>query len=370
MVAFNDLFATPWQDHVLSRKRRLTTGALAAGPKLAIYLIFPRSGLLASHRQAIRHLSANGYTPLVVSNSPLGDADRDSLVSEVAAIIERANFGYDFGGYRDAVLWFGPRLGTLERLAILNDSSWFPLPTGRNWLAEAEALGTDFGAATSSGAVDRPPPWEYEEIRWTVDKARRNFHYASYALSFSGRILADPAFLDFWRRLKLVQAKNRTVRRGEIGLTRWVIEHGYSHGATDELADLDRRLAARPDAGIDALLRDIIIFDDPEMEPLRHDLMALPPGPDRRARIEKFIMAVTARRGAAYALADFLVREDGFPFLKKSPAARDSAARSNLVAMLRTLDGPFGRDILAEIGDAGADAPDYLRKKTPTPSIS
>lgn len=343
------LFATPYHDLILSRRRRITPGRMALGARVAVYLIFPRRGLLPSHLAALRYLAENGYAALVVSNAPLTGADRATLTGHAALLIERVNFGYDFGGYREAMLWLAPRLTGLQRLVLLNDSSWFPLPGARNWLAEAEALGVDYSAATWSGAVDRPPPWEYETITWQIDKGRRNFHYASYALGFSARLLADPGFLAFWRGFRLAQAKNRTVRRGEIGLTKWVLGKGYSHGATVELADLGVRVAALSRPDLDRLFERLVILDDPEMEAIRTRIRAAG-GDAPRAQLEKLILAVTARRGAVYALADLLVRDYGFAFLKKSPAAQGKPSAPMIRQLLADLDGPLRDDILGEIG--------------------
>lgn len=104
-----------------------------------------------------------GYAPFVVSNLPLPEVERGRLLPSVWRYIERSNFGYDFGGFRDAVLELASDLPRMERLFFLNDSTWSPLPGGQDWLDAVESLGVDFaGAATNYGtplrrAVNRPP---------------------------------------------------------------------------------------------------------------------------------------------------------------------------------------------------------------------
>lgn len=350
LVITQNLFSTVYNDWILARHTHVTSGDLQLTNRIAVYLIFPKGGLLPTHLQALSYLSENEYAPIVVSNIPLDFEDRQVLRKASAVLIERRNFGYDFGGYRAAILWLAANLPSIKRLVLFNDSTWFPLPTGRNWLSEVEALGVDFGAATWTGAVSRPAPWDYEAMEWIVDKGRRNFHYASYALSFSERILADREFWSFWRRLKLTKEKNRTVRRGEIGLTRWAIGRGYSHGATDELFDLGSRLAALSEQELDHLLQHLIILDDHEMDDCLTGLLASRnSAPDFRMRAEKLILTVTARRGAAYALAEPLIRQDGFPFLKKSPSKAGMAAAGVVGGILDNLGGDFGREIRDEI---------------------
>ena len=90
--------------------------------KVAIYLIFPTSGVQESHLSAIEYIASSGYSPLVVSNLFLGDSDRQEVRSRCWQLIERPNYGFDFGGYRDGVLQLASSLHELTRLVIVNDS--------------------------------------------------------------------------------------------------------------------------------------------------------------------------------------------------------------------------------------------------------
>lgn len=349
-AAVQYFMGTPYYDHVLARQKKQWEGAIPIVDKVAVYLIFPQKGVLQTHIRALEYMRDAGYAPVVVANHTLSAADRQGLIPLSASIIERVNFGYDFGGYRDAMLALAPKIKTLKRLVLLNDSTWFPLPGASDWLAEAEALDVDFSAAIWAGAIPRPAPWDFEKIEWSIDKSRRNFHYASFALGFSQRILRDESFMHFWRNLRLTQKKNRTVRRGEIGLTSWVLRHGYSHGATTELLDFGTRLAAMPDGDLRAMLRSIIIFDDQEMEAIRKKTLNAPDGVTHdRQRIEKLIMTIVARRGASYALGDYLIRHEGFTFLKKTPLLAERAAPGKLFKLVHSLQGPIGAEILAEV---------------------
>ncbi len=101
------LAATPYYDRVLARQRKIHVGAIPLKDRVAVYLIFPKNGLLPTHLRAIGYLLDNGY-------APLPEADRQRLQPVSARLIERANFGYDFGGYRDAILSLEPQIATLE----------------------------------------------------------------------------------------------------------------------------------------------------------------------------------------------------------------------------------------------------------------
>jgi Rhamnan synthesis protein F len=350
--------ATRYHDWRLARQRKVHAGSCLLGRRAAIYLIFPQDGVQSSHLRSIEYLLENGYSPLVVSNQPLSAKDLKRLLPISWRVIERANFGYDFGGYRDGILSLAPQLAGIDRLVLVNDSCWFPLPGAANWLTEAEALGVDYSAATWTGAVKRPAPADFGRIDWRVDKSLRNFHYASYAIGISQRILRDPGFLAFWQGFRLTQDKNRTVRRGEIGLTRWVIRHGYTHAATNELDDLATRLAGLSDAGFRDLLSRIIIHGDAEMAALhRRAIQDHGAGQMPRSAAEKLILMAVARRGAAYVLADHLVRNDHFAFLKKAPATQSEESRQIVTTLAKGLKGPVGAEILAALAPADATPP-------------
>lgn len=343
------LTATAYHDRILTRGRRTWDGAVPMGDRVAIYLIFPQDGLLPSHRRAILHLQSSGYAPLIVSNGPLTDADRAQVLRSCFRLIERTNFGYDFGGYRDGILSLAADLGRLDRLVLVNDSTWFPLPGTEDWLPASEQLGVDFAGAVWTGAVRRVAPDAFGSIAWKVDKARRNFHYASFALNIAGPILHDPGFLRFWKGFRLSQDKNRTVRRGEIGLTAWVMRHGFTHAATHELSNLDAEIRRLGDAEFWALWDSAVIFDDAEVQGIAARLAMTAPGD--RSQHESLLLTAVSRRGASYALADYLVRFKGFGFLKKSPARQPGKAAEVIAALARDLGDP-GREILAEIGRA------------------
>ena len=93
---------------------RVTEGALPPGAEIGIYLIFPNKGVLPSHLAMLGAMVAQGISPLVVSNHPLTDQDRATLAATAFRVIERPNIGYDFGGYRDAILSIAPMLPTLK----------------------------------------------------------------------------------------------------------------------------------------------------------------------------------------------------------------------------------------------------------------
>ncbi len=69
-------------------------------------------------------------------------------------IVERPNFGYDFGGYHDGV-WLIGKLGLrLREVLFLNDSVWFPILKNATLLADMRATSQDYVGTQVFGDVN------------------------------------------------------------------------------------------------------------------------------------------------------------------------------------------------------------------------
>lgn len=344
---FNLVVVRRWYDLVTARNIKRTPGTGSIGTEAGIYLIFPSNGVQRSHLTMLKEMLREGISPIVVSNLPLSDADRETLKRYASCIIERPNVGYDFGGYRDGIIDLRNHLRSLQRLWLLNDSVWL-VPQPRSWFEEARSLDKDFVAATSNYAMPRVDPQDFRKINWTYNTEHRNFHYASYALGFSNAILRDAAFARFWKRLNISNDKTRTVRRGEIGLSQWVIKHGFSHGATYPANDLDKELLECNDAEIDRIAREIVIPDDPSLEAiqsliLREDLTTATGRSDRIS----LILTAVSRRASAYVLPAYSIAR-GFHFLKKSPLWLSVGSAKVTFKVIERIDGPIGKEMRME----------------------
>ena len=258
-------FSTRRYDRTKAKHIHVWDGNLPKTDRIAIFLIFPKSGLLPSHVTALDYFRLKGYATLVVSNLPLSDIDRNRLAKNCWRIMERPNFGYDFGGYRDGVLSLVEDLSELERLVFLNDSVWFPLPNSRDWLDDAEAMGVDFVGAASNFGTPRPPINAFRSIKWSYATHHRDFHICSFAVFVRPTVLRHPGFLQFWRALRLTDKKKRTVRRGEIGFTQWALRQSFTLGTTLDVTKLDSELGALPEPRLRYIARNLIILEDAKL---------------------------------------------------------------------------------------------------------
>jgi Rhamnan synthesis protein F len=339
------LHPSHFNDTVLAKSRKLHLADVPLGSKVAIYLIFPSKGLLASHEVALVELARSGYAPLVVSNLPLAPEALARLAPLAWRILERANFGYDFGGYREALLWLQPHLHSFDRLILMNDSVWFPIPGAMDWIAQAEALNRDLVGSVCTGFSGRMRAHLFRETPWQVDMARPGVHYGSFALMLSRKLMQDSGFLRFWRRLRLSQGKTRTIKRGEIGFTQWVMRHGFSHGATSDLSRLDKVLAEQSESALDQIFANLIIVQDEKADRQR---LKLSEKPLTRAEKEAFIRMVVARRGPSLSLPGIMINDFEFAFLKKYATKSASQDKDKIYNVINSLKDPMRSVVFAE----------------------
>lgn len=321
-VLVNVLFGTLWYDLVVARGKRVYRGEAGDATRVVVYLIFPKNGLLDSHLRALKHFLEHGYAPVVVSNVSLSQDDRRRLLPYANHLIERPNYGYDFGGYRDGILFLRDRLHFLDRLALMNDSVWFPLAGMQDWLPAAEDFGKDVVGAASNCFVDLEDVSGDEGVpkSWRYDTHHPRFHYCSFALSFGPAVLHDKRFLKFWERFKLSNDKIDTVHRGEVGLGQWVVHSGHSHSCTLDLSRFDFDLDQLDDARLREVAENLIIPEGPALRAQKALVLAQTAGaPDARRRLKNFVIQATVDAGPAYALLDFALREKKHGFVKKSP---------------------------------------------------
>jgi hypothetical protein len=347
-VVWEYLFLRPLYDRKASREMVVYPGAKTITSEMAIYLVYAPDGLLGSHKDMLTQLAAEEIAPVVVSNMPLSQADREMLLAESALVIERPNVGYDFGGYRDAILQLAPYMVSLNQLFILNDSIWM-VEAPQSWFSQVRAAGCDFVGATSNYGIKRADVDNFRDLTWTYTVDHPNFHYASFALAIGPRILRDPKFLQFWQQFRISNDKKRTVRRGEIGLTQWVLSRGYTHTCTCDVLGLDRELEAIDNATLHEIACNLVIPEDPRLERKRVEVLNSDPdtAEGRQDRIQIILMTVV-RQAMGYSMPFYTRRYRGFQFLKKSPLWLSRNSSDTMLEILAQLHGPMGRQAVQE----------------------
>lgn len=339
-----------YNDALLRPLRRHYQGLRAQSDKIAIYVIFPQFGVLESHLHALRYMVDNSYSPVIVSNLPLSETDLAKVKPLAWRIVERENFGYDFGGFRDAVLDLAPELPDLNRLVFLNDSSWFPMQGSQNWLKCAQDSGADIYGAEGYEEVKRYPPRAYKQAVWEIDLGGQRVFYGAYAISIGPKVLGDPHYLEFWKRLRLTDGKSRTVRRGEQGHCHWLRRHGYRSEALSKSYLMVDNLANMTDAEFDQLWRFLFVSNLPEVQAEYAALERDFTGDAARDLRKKLVALHIARTGTGICIPHYAITAQGFPFLKKNASGRSWGRNiPTLRTIIAALDDPLSPLMLQEL---------------------
>lgn len=219
--------------------------------KIAIFLVYQPKGISKSTIWTCQYLASKGYAPLVVSNAPI-DPDNKKEISAVSwKIIERPNFGYDFGGYRDGI-WLLQKLNNHpDHLLILNDSFWFPLYEDDTLLENMEAAEEAF-----VGALELDPIRDSQN----VPLKKRPF-FGSFFWHFKKSAIEHPSFINFWQHYKSTSNKYKTIRRGERNFSHHMKDSGISSRAILSRKIFDEKIDGMSASDLILVLKNLNHFD-------------------------------------------------------------------------------------------------------------
>ena len=324
-------------DHQFYRHVRVTEGkqAIQQG-KLAIYLLYQPHGLLPSTHLTVSHLAKKNYSVVAVSNAPLSEQAREELLSAVALLVERPNYGHDFGGYRDGLRVLRDRDIVPSRILFLNDSVWYPLSASETLLEELEHA--------TEGMTG--PMFERKLGR------SHSGHFESYMMMVGHQGLTSPAFSNFWQSYRMSSTRRKVLLRGEKGFSRALLDEGVPSkvlASRQAFADAIENASGK-------FLEEAINYaehDSPHHEQRRRSLLSMNSAEGgNMSLIRDHILDVskTASIQEAFPLAS--MRIFNLPFLKKRQTATSVAMRR---VYLRAIDnGLLGEpdpQILREIQD-------------------
>ena len=187
--------------------------------RVAVLLIYQPRTLPESVVNTCKHLLRQGYSCVLVSNGPLAQDDINRLLPVVSQLIVRPNFGYDFGGYQEGVMWLRQQNQKVKHLLLLNDSVWFPVFSDSHFLQQMEAANADVVGALSAE-------------RGRSQRHQRKLFYASFMLLFSEKAWLSSKFENFWKDYRQTSSKSRTIRKGERRLSALFIhDEQFTHHA-------------------------------------------------------------------------------------------------------------------------------------------
>ncbi len=178
------------------------------GKDVALLSHFERRGQLReTTRQLAASLAEAGFSVVLVSNAARLRPDAMAALQDVcAAVLVRANTGYDFGGWADALDRLGLPREQTERLLLVNDSIYGPLAPLPPLLAAMDPTAGDMWGLTDS--------WQ------------RRYHLQSYFMLIYPPAFNSPAWRKFWSSVRPLVGKHAIVRRYEVGLSQHMLRAG------------------------------------------------------------------------------------------------------------------------------------------------
>ncbi|WP_354003993.1 rhamnan synthesis F family protein [Pseudotabrizicola algicola] len=287
---------------------KIFTGAIPLGKKPAIFLIYQPNGIAPSTIVTLDWLHAHGFSPIVVANSPIADSDRALLLDHAARVMQRPNFGYDFGGYRDALRLVDQAEVDPEQLIILNDSVWVPMAPDVLTRMQAREDADLVGLLQDEKVI--------HDNRGGTPSDR--LHVESYFYLFNRTALQSEAFKTFWRDYKMTDYKPHTIKFGELGFSRTMAAAGLRIDALSKRSIFLDQVVQQDDDFI-ALTLKYAAYGDNDLRRQGDKLRALPrTAPGWRAEVLEHIRKCVNRKrfNASFCYAND--RIFGTMFMKKS----------------------------------------------------
>lgn len=206
LAALRDALAPPRPAPLL----RQEAGAIPCRPgdPVALYVHYSASGRISPmvRRQLAAYRQAGFATVLVSMADAIPAEDWAAAARDCALLVQRRNFGLDFGAWHDLAPEVARRWPDAPELLLANDSVLGPIRPMAPVLAALRCGGQGLFGLTES--------------------RQGGVHLQSYLLlARGGAAVGD--LLGFLRELRLSVSKWRIVQRGELSLTRHMAARGH-----------------------------------------------------------------------------------------------------------------------------------------------
>lgn len=307
--------------------------------KVAVLLVYQPNGLAESTWLTLEHLRSKGYSTLLVSNCPLSANDAARALPLCWQTMVRKNFGYDFGGYQDAMLHIMGAGVPVEQLVIMNDSIWFPLHAGCNLLSRMEANPAGF-----VGAFQLEPTRNKQKM---VGKKRP--FMGSFFWHFKAPVLRSEAFKSFWIEYKATSSKYATIRRGERRFTHHLLDAGIKGDSMFSRGQFDEWLQQQQGDALKLALQDLCTTDPDLAQQQKRLLEQHEPTTEWDGRAMQLAMAITEPQNIMATAPLFMVRDMGLAFIKKSADDANVLAMGKLINHWATQQNEIDPCVVSEM---------------------
>lgn len=192
------------------------------GERILVFSHYNKNELLSEHVvYALSKIGCLFARVIFVSNSKLNVGDLDKLGAYCDKIIVRNNVGFDFGGYKDALLHEGlDSVSEYRSLTIMNDTCFGPIRDIGEIYGDMESRGIDFWGLTNHAEAANGMPGTNGPVPE---------HLQSYFLVFSHSVLNSVAFKAFWEGVPYYLGRDEVIQNCETRLTPLLTSAGFSH---------------------------------------------------------------------------------------------------------------------------------------------
>lgn len=332
----------------------LTEGAIPLKDKVCVFLLYQPKALPASVIETCDFLLSKGYSILLVANGGLKEDVIAALKPRVWTILQRPNFGYDFGGFQDGVKFLNREGIVPHHLVILNDSIWFPMHKDSRVLENLQASAFDVtGLLLHSPARNDTPSVIKAEEEHRRFKLRRRLaeHIESYLIAVRADVFSGQGFQGFWENYAPSSSKYLTIKKGEIGFSKAMSAAGLSVGALSRRADFVRLIRMQDSHFVRTTLK-YAAYSDADLEAECNALLATTPDQAwLESAISHIVQTVERRRFNAsfcWATEKFFATS----FVKKNDGMLFKRSRAQFLRAMQ--DGALDVDSAAALGEVMA----------------
>lgn len=190
--------------------------------RIALYVHYDKNNCISEDDvNYIKELSSFVEQVVFITNSKISELEKKKVSPYISRIIERENIGYDFGGWRDAILSLGfEYVATFDQLLLLNNSCYCGRYDFRNVFAKMESKNVDFWGITL---------FPYLEDGTYIQKPCIEEHIQSYFQVFNSNVVKSSFFKEFWESIKNYEELVDVVANCETVLTKRLKDAGFKY---------------------------------------------------------------------------------------------------------------------------------------------
>lgn len=192
--------------------------------RITLYVHYDsRNQISTVDMQTLKAIRKETKELVVISNSMLPLSEQSRLAGLADQILMRENKGFDFGALKYAMSQIGfAYFQQFDQLVLVNNSSIGPIYDLAAVFDEMRGRKKDFWGISM---------YPYCEDGSFVDAPYIPEHIQSYFVVFNRPVFQSEAFRTYWNEYELSDDFARTIAQGEIKLTEYLKDAGFSYGA-------------------------------------------------------------------------------------------------------------------------------------------